>query len=198
MRTAFEPPTDGDEPSRFNRTTSGDFISPEVVQFSGRISQQANYAELVLTRFGLRITNRSRRGRAKDGFACGRESIVECHPRKDGGVNSAPHVLVIDGTSDTEAVLKAVLEPRGTQVERTRGAKARRLHDNLTNPHVVVIDLDDESADATASYFVESHRILIGSVNTSRESQDRFLSKPFQYPELLRTIEDLLALPPAG
>ena len=32
-------------------------------------------------------------------------------------MNSEPHVLVIDGTSDTEAVLKAVLEPRGTQVE---------------------------------------------------------------------------------
>lgn len=113
-------------------------------------------------------------------------------------MNSVPHVLVIDGTSDTEAVLKAVLEPRGTQVERTRGAVARRRTDDVNAPHVVVIDLDDESADATASCFEESHRILIGSAATLVDDRDRFLSKPFQYPELLRAIEDLLALPPAS
>jgi hypothetical protein len=113
-------------------------------------------------------------------------------------VNSAPHVLVIDGTSDTEAVLKAVLEPRGTQVGRTRGTIVRRQSDEKSSPHVVVIDLDEESADATASCFGESHRILIGSVKTSVGTGDRFLAKPFQYPELLRTIEDLLALPPAS
>lgn len=119
----------------------------------------------------------------------------ECHPRKDGGVNSAPHVLVIDGTSDTEAVLKAVLEPRGTQVERTRGTSIRKRPEDLASPHVVVIDLDDASADDTASRFGESHRILLGSVQTTVDANDRFLAKPFQYPELLRTIEDLLALP---
>ena len=113
-------------------------------------------------------------------------------------MNSAPHVLVIDGTSDTEAVLKAVLEPRGTHVERTRGTVVRQRVDEMSSPHVVVIDLDDESADATASCFGESHRILIGSVKTAVDEGDRFLSKPFQYPELLRTIEDLLALPPAA
>ena len=125
-------------------------------------------------------------------------TIENCHPRKDGGVNSAPHVLVIDGTSDTEAVLKAVLEPRGTQVERTRGANVQKRNEETAAPHVVVIDLDDESADATTLKFGESHRILIGSVKTPVDDQDRFLSKPFQYPDLLRTIEDLLALPPAG
>ncbi|WP_157605589.1 hypothetical protein [Schlesneria paludicola] len=113
-------------------------------------------------------------------------------------MNSAPHVLVIDGTSDTEAVLKAVLEPRGAQVERARSALVHRRADDLASPHVVVIDLDEASGDATASRFGESHRILIGSVKTSVDKGDRFLSKPFQYPELLQTIEDLLALPPAG
>jgi CheY-like chemotaxis protein len=124
--------------------------------------------------------------------------INECHPRKDGGVNSAPRVLVIDGTSDTGAVLKAVLEPRGTQVERTRGLSGRRRQDELATPHIVVIDLDDESANESTSCFGESHRILIGSVKTPVDDRDRFLAKPFQYPELLRAIEDLLALPPAG
>ncbi len=113
-------------------------------------------------------------------------------------MTSAPHVLVIDGTSETETVLKAVLEPRGTQVERTRGMSIGRRQGEVPSPHVVVIDLDEESAAATASRFGESHRILIGSVKTAVEKGDRFLAKPFQYPELLQTIEDLLALPPAA
>jgi CheY-like chemotaxis protein len=123
---------------------------------------------------------------------------MNCHPGKDGGVNSAPHVLVIDGISDTEAVLKAVLGPRGTQVERTRGAMVTRRQDQASSPHVVVIDLDEVTAEATASCFGESHRILIGSVKTRVNDRDRFLAKPFQYPELLQTIEDLLALPPVA
>jgi hypothetical protein len=124
--------------------------------------------------------------------------MIDCHPGKDGGVNSAPHVLVIDGASDTEAVLKAVLEPRGTQVERTRGPMALRRSDEVNFPHVVVIDVDEVSAAASASRFGESHRILIGSVQMPVNDRDRFLAKPFQYPELLRTIEDLLALPPVA
>lgn len=115
-------------------------------------------------------------------------------------MNSAPHVLVVDGISDTEAVLKAVLEPRGTHVERTRGTLVSRRQGQSASPHVVVIDLDDETADATASCFGDSHRILIGSMKLKAtvEDRDRFLAKPFQYPELLQTIEDLLALPPVA
>lgn len=113
-------------------------------------------------------------------------------------MNSVPHVLVIDGTSDTEAVLKAVLEPRGTQVERTRGTLARQRTDDANVPHVVVIDLDEVSASTTASCFGESHRILIGSAKVATDDGDRFLAKPFQYPELVQVIEDLLALPPAA
>lgn len=121
-----------------------------------------------------------------------------CQPWKDGRVNSAPHVLVIDGMPDTEAVLKAVLEPRGTQVERKRGVNLQHQTGTLARPDVVVIDLDDASADATASQFGESRRILIGSVQTPVDANERFLAKPFQYPELLQTIEDLLAMPRAS
>jgi CheY-like chemotaxis protein len=123
---------------------------------------------------------------------------MNCQPGKDGGVNSAPHVLVVDGISDTEAVLKAVLEPRGTHVERTRGGMVTRRLDSANSPHIVVIDLDEASAAETASCFEESHRILIGSAKTPVDDRDRFLAKPFQYPELLQTIEDLLALPPVA
>lgn len=114
-------------------------------------------------------------------------------------MNSVPQVLVVDGTSDTEAVLKAVLEPRGAQVERTRSANAsQRVQSSSSAPKVVVIDLDDESAEKTATCFPESHRVLIGSEKASVTSRDRFLAKPFQYPELLQAIEDLLDLPRAS
>jgi CheY-like chemotaxis protein len=106
--------------------------------------------------------------------------------------------LVVDGTSDTEAVLKAVLEPRGAHVERTRGMNARQRVVDQSIPQVVVIDLDDESADKTANCFCESRRILIGSEQAAVTDRDRFLAKPFQYPELLQAIEDLLSLPPAA
>src|SRR5262249_22025200 len=90
---------------------------------------------------------------------------VERRPPTEGRrVNSAPHVLVIDGASDTGAVLKAVLEPKGANVVRTRGVVVRQRAEEMACPHVVVIDLDDESADATASCFGDSHRVLIGSV----------------------------------
>jgi hypothetical protein len=112
-------------------------------------------------------------------------------------VTSAPQVLVIDGTSDTEVVLKAVLEPRGTQVVRERGTSIRQPREGENSPRIVVIDVDEVSAAATASSFSESHRILIGSVTTPVDKRDRFLAKPFQYPELLRAIEDLLSLPRA-
>lgn len=146
----------------------------------------------------LHITNCRRRGPATEGEVRGVEYGSVCQPGKDGGVNSAPHVLMIDGTSDTEAVLKAVLEPRGTLVERARGSVVRQRAEELSTTRVVVIDMDDESSHTTAAYFGESHRVLIGSVKTSVNDGDRFLSKPFQYPELLRTIEDLLALPKAS
>ena len=113
-------------------------------------------------------------------------------------MNFAPQVLVIDGASDTEAVLKAVLEPRGAQVERARAGRMSHRSESSPVPQIVVIDLDDASAAASAASFSESHRILIGSHKTPVEERDRFLAKPFQYPELLRAIEDLLALPPVA
>lgn len=103
-------------------------------------------------------------------------------------------VLVVGGASDTETVLKAVLEPRGTSVERSRGPRYQ------TSPEVVVIDLDAEQDSQSA--FVQwqnSNRVLIGSVLPQSIGQDdRFLSKPFQFPELVRVIEELLDTRPAA
>lgn len=104
-------------------------------------------------------------------------------------------VLVVGGASDTETVLKAVLEPRGMSVERSRGG-VRRAH----SPEIVVIDLDVESDPAVAaSRWMASHRILIGSETPdSIADRERFLAKPFQFPELVQVIEELLETPAAA
>jgi hypothetical protein len=122
-------------------------------------------------------------------------------PGKDGRVNSSPRVLVIDGASDTETVLKAVLEPRGTTVERSRGHRAAARFERLASPEVVVIDLDAEPEGRRASMpWQRASRVLLGSHQPQGGIADteRFLSKPFQFPELVRLIEELLADRPAA
>ena len=109
-------------------------------------------------------------------------------------------VLVIGGASDTETVLKAVLEPRGTQVERSRSQIAVSRHSTGSSPEVVVIDLDTEqNADQVTSRWRQSNRVLIGSdLPQFIAADERFLSKPFQFPELVRVIEELLESRPAA
>ena len=113
---------------------------------------------------------------------------------KDGRVNSSPRVLVIGGSSDTETVLKAVLEPRGASVERSRNHTIASRSHGLSSPEVIVIDLDAEpDALVTASPWKHSPRVFLGSRPPSAAVNcERFLAKPFQYPELVRVIEELL------
>ncbi len=103
-------------------------------------------------------------------------------------------VLVIGGASDTETVLKAVLEPRGTTVERSRSQSAVSRCAAGPSPEVVLIDLDTEQdANLATSRWKQSNRVLIGSdLPPSIAADERFLSKPFQFPELIRLIEELL------
>jgi chemotaxis response regulator CheB len=109
-------------------------------------------------------------------------------------VNLSPRVLVIDGSSDTETVLKAVLEPRGTSVGRRRNHRFDSRFEASLTPAVVVIDLDAEpDALRNGSPWQNSARVLLGSHRPpSRAHGERFLAKPFHYPELVRLIEELL------
>ncbi len=107
-------------------------------------------------------------------------------------MNATPRVLLIDGSADTEAVVRAVLEPRGMSVTRTRSHGAEPLHAETT-PDVVVLDLDDinESDDAAWN---ETHQVRIGSTRVEvSQPHVRFLEKPFQFPELIQVLEDLLS-----
>jgi len=116
---------------------------------------------------------------------------------KDGRVQTPLRVLVIDESSDTETVLRAVLEPRGTAVERSRRhTAATRSEVDSVFQDVIVIDLDaDPQSLQSVSAQAGSHsrRVVLGSQHPPRDVPcDRFLSKPFQYPELIRVVEELL------
>lgn len=109
-------------------------------------------------------------------------------------VGNSPSILVVDGLSETTAVLKAVFEPRGHAVNRVR--QSQLPSSTLTPPRVVVWHADESDSETAtlAGRFQGIPRIFIG--HTDRRASDgeaqRF-SQPFEYRELLRTIESLLA-----
>jgi CheY-like chemotaxis protein len=105
-------------------------------------------------------------------------------------------VLVIDGSTDTDAVLRAVLEPRGARVRRTRSHLPNA--NAAPRPDVVVIDLD-HATDAAARDWASTPQVLLSSQQvTLTDANSRFLEKPFDFPELIRAVEDLLAIAPAA
>ena len=109
-------------------------------------------------------------------------------------MTSTPCVLVIDGLAETEAVLRAVLEPQGARVERHRSSLAVS---SVMPPKVMVVDLDDEHSQAfSAAAWPDVPRVILGSIPAEQDSSEaRFLEKPFHYPELVRAVQNLLDLP---
>lgn len=107
-------------------------------------------------------------------------------------VGHSPSILVVDGLSETTAVLKAVFEPRGHAVNRVR--QSQLPSSTLTPPRVVIWHANESEAAPLAGRFQGIPRIFIGRADcpTSEGETQRF-SQPFEYRELLHTIESLLA-----
>ncbi len=109
-------------------------------------------------------------------------------------MTNTPRVLVVDGLSETAAVLKAVFEPQGARVERRRSSEPV-LSDRLP-PKVVVVDLDDHHSDELPpTAWPEVPRVVLSSTPGHAARDARFLEKPFHYPELIRLVQGLLDLP---
>ncbi len=107
-------------------------------------------------------------------------------------MNTTPRVLLIDGSADTEAVVRAVLEPRGMSVARTRSHGVEPYRSETT-PDVVVLDLDEMDA-FTEDAWSETCQVQIGSTRVEvSQPHVRFLEKPFQFPELIQVLEDLIS-----
>lgn len=114
---------------------------------------------------------------------------------KEGSVGTGQRVLVIDGPTETEEVLRAVLEPRGLEVNRVR---AHAPHAVPSNPaSLVVLHEDDWPADRHSGAWENVPRVIIGSaaVPDSSDGEACYLQKPYHYGELIRAIERLLATP---
>ena len=128
-------------------------------------------------------------------------------------MTSGQRVLVVDGLSETEEVLRAVLEPRGCQVESVRGDCPDEAV--AADPRTVVVlhqsrngtgrPRSTESPDSAAARpWGTQPQVIIGSIRqpgrpaaTGTLGADcsptsRYLSQPFHYGELVQAIEELL------
>jgi DNA-binding NtrC family response regulator len=112
----------------------------------------------------------------------------------EGGFVTGPRrVLVIDGPSETATVLKAVLEPHGAIVDRTRSHVAGDRFQSVDQPDVVVVDVDGPTA-SVAPVWTETPHVVLGAAWAPLAGRtSRFLQKPFEFPELVQAVQDLLA-----
>ncbi len=111
------------------------------------------------------------------------------------------NVMLVDGLTETEEVLKAVLEPRGMLVTRVRSTHSTNPLVSHEAPSVVVLH-ESERLQGPSSQGLTSPapwgnvpRVVIGHYHTHTSSTDRgcrYLSQPFQYAELVTAIESLL------
>lgn len=117
-------------------------------------------------------------------------------------VVNGQHVVVFDGLNETEQVLKAILEPRGCRVNRIRKQHPGDVTSGQEVPSIVVVH-DDDSNESTTNQmgWNKVPKIVIGTVKHTQVSKadqsTRFLVQPFQYAELIDSIESLLKPPRA-
>lgn len=113
-------------------------------------------------------------------------------------------VLVVDDYSESSDILRTILEMRGVNVLEARAANTGLEVMRVAHPRVVVLDLDDALAgDETIqpafeeeTRRCESSLVILGKARMSDSSHGQVIDKPYQYGQLIRTIEQLLARRP--
>ena len=115
-------------------------------------------------------------------------------------MKAAQHVLVVDELTETEEVLQTVLAPRGLVVERLGGWATAVNSSPALRPDVVVIDADSLPQQfPTCPDWQDVPQVIIGHARNvagdtpAATSRQRHLAKPFQFPELIQAVEQLLA-----
>lgn len=131
------------------------------------------------------------------------------HAKEGDALNHSASVLIVDGSDDTREVLHTALERRGWQTysagEPSEAAELARRH----HPDLIVLDLElggDETASLREALPPgaegEAPRfILIGTARAAfdRGIPGRWISKPYHFAPLIRTIEESLqAIRPAA
>ena len=117
---------------------------------------------------------------------------------------SEQHVLVVDGISETEEVLKTVLEPRGFHVNRILSSNSTEAPEKSSAPNVVILHEENlDSCSQKNSSWNHCSKVIIGRAELPQRSpsmtdgnkldgNSKYLPAPFQYKELIGAIENLL------
>ena len=111
-------------------------------------------------------------------------------------------VLVVDEHSESLEILRTILELRGVNVLEARAAEAGLEVMRAEHPRVVVLDLDLDTTlceDETIQTAFEdetrrcdSSLVILGKTRMKSNSHGQVINKPYQYGQLIRTIEQLL------
>ncbi len=107
-------------------------------------------------------------------------------------------VLVIDGMHEIQEVLHTVLAPRGMQVDWVRSHAQQLPGEAAGRPDILVIDataLPISKSDKTRQWR-NVPQVILGAneadSNADANDQHTYLNTPFQFPDLIRAIEQLL------
>jgi len=110
--------------------------------------------------------------------------------------------LIVNPSSETRAVLRAALELRGHEVHEAAASDQAVTLAQRLRPDLVVLDLEAEAHEpqAAARRFAipngePTALVFLGRARRAEAAppQAAFVAKPYHYPPLLSTIEDLLA-----
>jgi len=118
-------------------------------------------------------------------------------------VTTLKRVLIVDESADSRDVLRTLLERRGaTTLEARRPEQALVVADAFC-PHLIVLDAesDHSACGAATNRLREAARrmdapiVILGTVRDmgGGPSSGQFVPKPYQYGQLIRKIDDLLA-----
>ncbi len=124
---------------------------------------------------------------------------------KGNGVVEPSTVVLWGGQPETEAVLKAVFEPRGYKISRlcasAIGDKSLQFdlsaaENEASPPQLVVVDHDDATV-PPCDHWSDVPRIIIGKMKSRGtgiqcDGRHKSFSHPFQYGELIQAIESML------
>lgn len=117
--------------------------------------------------------------------------------------SSQRSVLIVDQSDESREVFRLTLERKGMKIFETDNARQGLELAQRHHPDVIVLDMEAESANDTEirnqydtqSADHDSALVVLGAVRRDRTESDsstQFVSKPYHYAPLIRTIEQLL------
>jgi CheY-like chemotaxis protein len=114
---------------------------------------------------------------------------------------AGPSVLIVDDSSDSREVLRAVLELRGWRILEADDPQDGLAMTAALHPDVILLDTDTAADGAVEEcYEIASRRhnaslVVIGQAryNVPASDRHRVVAKPYHYAPLVRTIDELAA-----